>query len=242
MPIGSDVTRPWATGGIGGHVRRGCRTYGLGDADKTVQSTLFFREYLSNFMHVGAVLPSSAALGRAAAVYVISKDGPARILEAGAGTGSFTCEIVPHLQPGDQLDAVEINPLLLGYLQRRLAQDGSLSRPGVQVRLIQADLLRFPFGGQYDYIVFSLPLTIFPPEMVREVLEIMLDHLRPGGVFSYVRYALLGRLRYLVGNRQEQDDLSRRQAIIADYAQKYEVGRQLVLANMPPTWVTYWRK
>ena len=207
-----------------------------------MHNALFFREYLAHFMHVGAVLPSSAALGRAAAVYVMGKDRPARILEAGAGTGSFTCEIVPHLHPGDQLDAVEINPLLIAYLRQRLATHGLLHRDGVDVRLINADLLHFPFAGEYDFVVFSLPLTIFPPQMVREVLEIMLDHLRPGGVFSYVRYALLGRLRHLVASDQEREELRQRQSVIDGYAQKYEIGRQLVLANVPPTWVYYWRK
>ena len=205
------------------------------------QQRLFLQEYIHNFMHVGAVLPSSPVLGRAAAAYVTRKRGPTTILEAGAGTGSFTSEIVPHLQPGDRFDVVEINPTLMAYLQRRLTTQGAFSNPRIDIRLIQADLLNFPFDTKYDFIVFSLPLTIFPPQMVQEVLEIMMDHLQPGGIFSYVRYALLSRLRHLLGSPVEQAKLCARQSIIDSFAACYQMGQHLVWANMPPTWVYYWQ-
>lgn len=79
------------------------------------------------------------------------------MLEAGAGTGSFTREIIPHLKPGDALDAVEINPKLINFLDQRIKLDLDFARQTGDIRLINADLLQFPFDTQYDYIVFVLP-------------------------------------------------------------------------------------
>jgi phospholipid N-methyltransferase len=128
------------------------------------------------------------------------------------------------------------------YLQRRLCEDGAFSNPQIDIRLIQADLLHFPFNTKYDLIVFSLPLTIFPPQMVEDILRTMMDHLQPEGVFSFVRYALLGRLRYLFGSSTEQAQLCARQSIIDRFSERYQIGQSLVWANVPPTWVYYWYK
>ncbi|MEZ4707515.1 MAG: methyltransferase domain-containing protein [Caldilineaceae bacterium] len=204
--------------------------------------TLFFDQFRRNFTQVGAILPSSPALGQAASAYLAQPRPPARILEAGAGTGSFTREIIPLLISGDRLDAVEISSNLTGFLQRRLADEGLLHRPHVDIRLINADLLQFPFDAAYDFIIFSLPLTNFPPQMVAALLEMMVQHLRPGGVFSYVKYMFIGQLKYHFGGPQTRTQMDANQAILQDYARQYQFERRVVLANVPPTWVHYWRK
>jgi hypothetical protein len=78
--------------------------------------------------------------------------------------------------------------------------------------------------------------------MVEDILTIMMDHLQPGGVFSYVRYAGLSRLRHFFGTSSEQAQLCARQSIIDRFAKRYQIGQRLVWANIPPTWVHYWRK
>ena len=64
----------------------------------------FTLEFIRNLRDVGAVLPSSRYLGRASAEHIAheaTRSHPIRVLEAGAGTGSFTCEIIPRLGQGD---------------------------------------------------------------------------------------------------------------------------------------------
>ncbi|MCB0093474.1 MAG: class I SAM-dependent methyltransferase, partial [Caldilineaceae bacterium] len=207
--------------------------------------TLFFEQFRRNFTQTGAIMPSSPALGQAASAHLARPRPPARILEAGAGTGSFTREIIPLLIPGDRLDVVEISSELTGFLQQRLIDEGLLRRSGVasaglDIRLINADLLQFPFDTDYDFIIFSLPLTNFPPDMVAALLAIMMQHLRPGGVFSYVKYIFIGQFKYYLGGAQTRAKMDGNQAIIQDYARQYQFERSVVVANVPSTWVNYW--
>ncbi|RME98577.1 MAG: methyltransferase domain-containing protein [Chloroflexi bacterium] len=203
---------------------------------------LFFRQFQRDFFHMGAVMPSSRYLGQAGVAYLARKQGPVRVLEAGAGTGSFTREIIPLLEPGDSLDAVELNTGLVSYLRHRLHTDVDfLPRPGVTINLINADV-RSVASGQYDFIVFSLPLTNFPPPLVQEILSLMMARLKPGGVFSYVKYIFIGRFKYLFGGPQVRAHMDANQAIIQSFAGRYQIDRRAVLRNVPPTWVYYWQK
>ena len=203
---------------------------------------VFLRQFKEDFYHMGAILPSSSALGRAGSAYLANKQGPVRVLEAGAGTGSFTREIIPLLEPGDVLDTVEINPDLIVYLKQQFATNPDFQpRPGVDINLINADI-RSIASGEYDYIVFSLPLTNFPPEMVQEILELMIARLKPGGVFSFVKYIFVSRFKYWFGGEATQLEMTTNQNIIAGFADQYQIDQRAVLMNVPPTWVYYWQK
>jgi phospholipid N-methyltransferase len=191
---------------------------------------------------MGAILPSSRALARAGVAYLAGKQGPVRVLEAGAGTGAFTREIVPRLEPGDVLDLVEINPELMAYLQQRFAQDPEFHRKaGLEVNFITADI-RHIAPAQYDYIIFSLPLTNFPPNLVQEILDLMIERLAPGGVFSYVKYIFIGRLKYLFSGPAGRARMNQNQALIERFAAQYQFKCVAVWPNVPPTWVYYWQK
>jgi phospholipid N-methyltransferase len=206
------------------------------------RSVAFVQQFFDDFFHIGAILPSSRYLGRAGVAYLAQKRGPVRVLEAGAGTGSFTREIIPLLEPGDTLDVVEINTGLLAHLRDRFTHEaGFWPKPGVTINLINADI-RSLAAGQYDYIIFSLPLTNFPPELVQEILTLMIHRLKPGGVFSYVRYIFISRFKYLLGNLQTKADMEANQAIIDNFTLRYQIDRRAVIPNVPPTWVYYWQK
>ena len=207
------------------------------------QRKLFFQQFVDDFFHMGAILPSSKWLGRAAAAYLSQKQGPVNVLEAGAGTGAFTQEIVPCLTPGDRFDIVEINVELMAHLKQRFEQEANFQvKPDVVVNFITKDIRQLNPADVYDYIIFSLPLTNFPSEMVEEILTAMVDHLKPGGVFSYVKYIFIGRLKYLAGNAAVRAKMQTNQEIIESFAAQYQFERRVVMLNVPPTWVYYWRK
>ncbi len=204
---------------------------------------LFFGQFINDFMHMGAILPSSRMLGRAAAAYLARKQGPVDVLEAGTGTGAFTQEITPLLSGGDTLDLVEINTLLLAYLKQQVEEGDKFPvEPGVRVNFINADLRSLGPGKQYDYIIFSLPLSNFPPSLVEEMLSLMVDRLKPGGVFSYVKYAFIGQIKYWGSNQAARAQMRLNQALINQFAEQYQIGQRLVWPNVPPTWVYYWQK
>lgn len=204
---------------------------------------LFIRQFIKDFFHTGAILPSSRSLGRAGAAYLAQKRGPTQVLEVGAGTGPFTQEIVPLLTAGDTLDVVEINADLMDYLKNRFKQDPQFHyEAGVTVNFITDDVRRLDPAKTYDYIIFSLPLTNFPSTMVEEILGLMLTHLKPGGIFSYVHYIFFSRLKYLVSGPAGKANMRRNQAIIKRFATEYQIERRAVLWNVPPSWVYYWQK
>lgn len=203
---------------------------------------LFWQQFRQNFFQVGAVLPSSRSLARAGAAYLAQKQGPVRVLEAGAGTGAFTREIVPLLQAGDRLDIVEINSELMAYLQQRFQHEAPFQAPGVNIRFINDDIRNIPRGQLYDYIVFSLPLTNFPPALVEEILDLMIQQLKPGGVFSYVKYIFIGQVKYMLAGPATKVAMRANQAIINAFAAQYQLERRAVWLNVPPAWAYYWQK
>jgi phosphatidylethanolamine/phosphatidyl-N-methylethanolamine N-methyltransferase len=199
---------------------------------------VFWRQFRQNFEAVGAVAPSSAALAQAMTARLAQKTGPARVLEAGAGTGAFTGQILSCLRPGDSCDIVEINPQLFTHLTRRFPAE----LPGVDLRWINDDIRAVDPGPGYDFIVFSLPLTNFPPALVQELLSRMVDSLRPSGTFSYVRYIFISRFKYAFGGKDVRAAMDSNQAIIEAFTSRYQVGRTAVLRNLPPAWVFYWQR
>ncbi len=204
---------------------------------------LFLKQFFEDFFHVGAILPSSKYLGRAVVAYLAQKQGVVRVLEAGAGTGPFTREIVPLLQPGDVLDAVELNPKLMATLEQRFQQEPNFQTPpGVKVNLIADDVRNIAKNHQYDFIVFSLPLTNFPPSLVEEILTLMMAQLKPGGVFSYVHYIFVNRLKYLFSSSAVRNEMKANKAILTAFADQYQIERRTVLRNVPPSWTYFWQK
>lgn len=201
----------------------------------------FIRESRRHFRNTGALLPSSRFLARALVSELRKPRLPARILEVGPGTGSVTAELLRHLQPGDHLDAVEVNLRFLNLLQRRLDQEWSLRyRPG-QVRLIHAPVQDVPGEGCYDYIVSGLPLNSFPVSQVRDIFRSYIRLLKPGGTLTYFEYVLIRQLTTPFVNRRERGRLARIGRVVGHYIRAYEVRRQRVLINVPPATVRHLR-
>jgi phospholipid N-methyltransferase len=203
---------------------------------------LFFQQFRQNFFQIGAILPSSKALARAMVAHLAQKQGQVRVLEAGAGTGALTAHIIPLLQPGDSLDIVEINPKLMACLQQRFQQEPRFHTNGIEVRFINDDIRNVSFQGDYDYIILSLPLTNFPSAMVQEIIGLMMSHLKPGGVFSYVKYIFISRLKYLWSGPTVRAEMKVNQEIINSFAGKYQFERRAILRNVPPAWTYYWQQ
>ncbi len=203
---------------------------------------LFFQQFREDFFHMGAIMPSSGALAKAGVDYLVQKQGPVRVLEVGAGTGSFTRQIAPLLEAGDELDVVEINPDLITYLQECFKQEPDFqTSPDIKVNFICDDVRNIP-SQSYHYIVFSLPLTNFSPDMVQEILDLMIERLEPGGVFSYVKYIFISRFKYLFSGADAKSRMKSNQAIIKSFADCYQIDQRAVVLNVPPTWVYYWQK
>ena len=206
----------------------------------------FFRETRRHFSDTGALLPSSRFLARALVSELRKLRGangvsptPCRILEVGPGTGSVTREILYQMQPGDRLDAVELNGRFVALLKRRFAKEWLFHFHREQVNVIHSAVQDLPGEAVYDFIVSGLPLNNFPVAQVREIFGVYKRLLKPGGTLTYYEYVLIRQLKTPFVNRRERRRLYRVGRVVGEYIRDYQVRRQKVLINMPPAIVRH---
>ncbi|MBX3724639.1 MAG: methyltransferase domain-containing protein [Xanthomonadales bacterium] len=145
----------------------------------------FFRQWLRRPLSTAAVSPSSRFLARRMVAALPS--GAHRIIELGAGTGTFTRALLEQgIAPSDLL-AVEFNPALHEYLTGRF--------PGVQV--VQADARRlgesepvqaFARSGPVQAVISGLGLLAMPKASQRDILAAALALMDSDGVFVQFTY------------------------------------------------------
>jgi phosphatidylethanolamine/phosphatidyl-N-methylethanolamine N-methyltransferase len=201
----------------------------------------FIREMRRDFLHTGALLPSSPFLGRAMTVHLRHRRRPARILEVGPGTGAITAEVIRRLQPGDQLDIVEINPRFVALLRRRLETENRFRQHEHQVRVIHAPVQEVAGHEVYDFILSSLPLNNFPSTVVRQVFDVFHRLLVPGGTLSFYEYVFVRHLKTPFVERRERERLQRIGWILGSYVRRYQFDRERIYANVPPAVVRHLR-
>ena len=203
---------------------------------------VFFSQVFSNFGTVGAITPSSLPLAKAIVHPLQHRpQRPISVLEVGAGTGSFTAQILKSLGPGDQLDIYESNPRFCGYLSRFL-QDHALHARGVRCNLHNADVRQMKQARPYDYIVCGLPFNSFDVQTVDEILEILMNHLTASGVFAYFEYSLPPRVRSRFLKAADRDRLWKVNLRISSFTRKHQFGSRQVWWNFPPAKARFCRK
>lgn len=201
----------------------------------------FLGELRRDFFHTGAVLPSSRALGRTMTCNLRRDRPPARILEVGPGTGAVTSVILETLQPADHLDIVEINDRFVALLTERFASEEHFRRHANQAALHHCPLQELDSKERYDFIISGLPMNNFPPGMVREIFQVFRRLLKPDGMLTYFEYVLIRQLKAPFIGRDERRRLLRVGRVVGHYVNRHQVGRDLILANMPPAFVRHLR-
>jgi phosphatidylethanolamine/phosphatidyl-N-methylethanolamine N-methyltransferase len=199
----------------------------------------FFRECRRHFHTTGSILPSSRFLARALVTQLKQPRLAGRILEVGPGTGSVTKEILRHLQPGDQLDAVEINHQFVRLLRGRLDREWLKRSQRKQVRIIHSAVEELPGEGLYDYIVSGLPLNNFPVSLVRDIFRAYTRLLKPGGTLSYYEYSLIRQIKTPFVNRRERRRLYRIGRVLGSFIREFQIDRERIFMNVPPAVVRH---
>ena len=202
---------------------------------------LFLKGARDDFRHTGAIAPSSRFLARAITSSIRSDAGPLRVLEAGAGTGALTAEIVKRLPSGSTLDIYEINPVFADHLAARFCQNGNGSA-GVSIFVHNSRVQDIRLDAPYDAIVSGLPLNNFKPSQVRQILAKLMSALAPGGVLSWFEYLLIRELKSFTTGRRERRRLRRVGRLTGDFIEKFEFRREAIFLNLPPAVVHHLRK
>lgn len=143
----------------------------------------FFRAFLRNLGHVGAIAPSSPALAEAMVDWIDWKDVRS-VIEFGPGTGVFTEAVAERITPGTRFFAVERDPQLAEITRERC--------PGVPVHedcVSNVAHLAEEAGIQSaDAIICGLPWASFSPQLQDQCLEAMFEVLPTGGKFATFAY------------------------------------------------------
>ncbi|NYI96804.1 phospholipid N-methyltransferase [Streptomonospora nanhaiensis] len=206
---------------------------------------LFIRQAIRTFRATGAVAPSSPALAHRLARFLDERDdpdAPLTVMEAGAGTGAVSRAIASHMRPGDTLDLVETNPEFTGHLAELLVADPELSRVADRVTVHQMPVTNMGPDRRYDVIVSGLPFANFTAEEVREIMEYYFSVLRPGGHLSFFGYLYTKEVKAVIAPRADYLRQARSSWVVEEWVNRYGIGTEPVLANLPPAWIHHLRK
>jgi phospholipid N-methyltransferase len=204
--------------------------------------TLFFSQFTENFTTTGAIAPSSPLLGRAMTQPLSQRSAdPIQVLEVGAGTGAFTRQIAKHLRSGDSLEIYELNARFCSHLQESLPWEDFRSM-GIRCRLHNADVREVGQDLRYDYIVCGLPFNNFEPELVSEILAVLIDRLATKGVFSYFEYNLSHEFKSKFLKSRDRQRMLRVGRIVSSFIEQHQFGYRQVWLNLPPARARYCRK
>ena len=155
--------------------------------DTLTDNLRFLRALIARPKNIGAVAPSSRALGRAIARQIDPKS-PGPVLELGPGTGVITAALLERGIAPEQLTLIEYDPEFAAAIAARFQ--------GVHV--IQGDAfdLNRTLGARHTErfagIVSGIPLLNFPVPRRRAYIEALAERLAPGAPlvqFSYGMHA-----------------------------------------------------
>ncbi len=193
---------------------------------------LFYGEFMRDAPGVGSVTPSSKRLARAVVAHIHSSNGSLRILEAGAGTGVITQEILRRLREQDTFDIYELNSRFAEHLELKVLNNGHRGT----VTLFNADVLEVPEEHLYDHIVCGIPVNNMSVEQVRELFEGFFARLRPGGTVSFYEYIGSRPLQMCVVGKTGRRRLKKVGRYMRTLLMEREYSRNIVLRNVPPAY------
>lgn len=148
----------------------------------------FLRLALRKPREIGAVLPSSRALGRAMAV-AASKAHGRPVLELGPGTGVVTAAILKAGVQPRKLVAIERTEELLPDLGRQFPGVHFIGGDAFKVgALLQQSVPEW--RGQFGAVISSLPLLNFPVALRDQLLQQLAEWMHPDATIIQFSYSL----------------------------------------------------
>jgi phospholipid N-methyltransferase len=210
-------------------------------AKQITEYVTFLRECKRTFHTTGAILPSGKQLTVATIQPYLRHTKPARVLEAGPGTGAVTQQLVPHLRSGDVLDIVELNDQFVEVMERRFKTEPAFQRVAGQAKIHHMPVQEFRPEQPYDFIMCGLPFNNFPMELVKDIFRHFHTLLAPGGVLSFFEYLWIRRMKSMFVSRSERQRLARVGCVLDWYIERYRFHHTKAFVNFPPAVVHHLR-
>lgn len=147
------------------------------------EKLLFFKKYLKQKRHIGAVLPSSRYLAKAVCK-PLNLSSAKLVVELGGGTGVLTQELTRSLPQNCDLVIVERDNEFARLLKHKF---NSSHVWATEAQNMHRYLDEHNFK-QVDYFISGLPFLSLPKEVSHEILGIVKEYLAPNGVFVAYSY------------------------------------------------------
>ena len=141
------------------------------------EKQLFFKRWIKNPLSLGAVLPSSRALGKLMVKSLMEDNQSALakgqyILEIGAGTGSCTDILLKSGISANQLICVEKDPDLFAYLKKRFPHVQTLHGDASQLD----SLLPAAIQTKITAVVSGIPMLPLPFHVQKQSSMLRLNY------------------------------------------------------------------
>ena len=160
------------------------------DTRRVSDEARFFRTWLRRPLVMGAVSPSSKALGRAMAGYVPDPtqfDESSMVLELGPGTGVVTQCLIERGVPESSLHLVEYSEEFCVLLRARFPKAKVTHGDAYQVA---AEIESHADGRRLEAVISGLPLFTKPDQQREIVVGAPLARMAAGRPFIQFSYAL----------------------------------------------------
>jgi len=144
---------------------------------------LFLSHFRKSPRTVGAIAPSSQRLARAMLDGLDLTPG-VRVVELGPGTGAITGEIARRLPSTAACLTIDIDPVFSARVAARWPQLESVCGRAEQLLELARPRQLLPI----DHIVSGLPFASLPGTSARQIVDAIVQALRPGGTFTTFQY------------------------------------------------------
>lgn len=148
----------------------------------------FTKEALKSLKQSGTITPSSKYLIRKM-LKPIDFEKANVILELGLGDGCITKELIALRRPETTIIGLEINDFFYAECKYAFSGDANVYVEKDSAEDIDEVLKRHAIE-RVDYIVSSLPLTLFNPTLLDSIFEKVKTALKPDGTFIQYQYSL----------------------------------------------------
>jgi phosphatidylethanolamine/phosphatidyl-N-methylethanolamine N-methyltransferase len=147
--------------------------------------SLFFTQSLQSLSVTASLFPSSRRLA-SALLRPIDFSAARVVVELGVGTGAITSEILRRLRPDSVLLGVDLNPVFVKHVQRKIRDARFIPILGKAERM--GSLLGRYGIGWADAVVSSLGLTGMRPTQRSTIMAQIAEHLTSNGVLTQYQY------------------------------------------------------
>jgi phosphatidylethanolamine/phosphatidyl-N-methylethanolamine N-methyltransferase len=143
----------------------------------------FFKQFLAAPGKVGALTASSRALANKVAEMGLVEQADV-VVEFGTGTGIITAAVAARIPSHTHFLAMEISPKFAKLTRERCPRATVINDSAVFARKYLDEI----GAAHCDSIVSGLPWSTFSDNLQNELLNCILESLRPGGLFVNYGY------------------------------------------------------